>query len=103
MSIIGSCPRSFCRMLIHLWPCFGIGAEYPGNSFPTYSSMAASVQRLQLVHSATSIIMFHLFIVCLASFQNPAARPRRALTRSEEHTSELQSQSNIVCRLLLEK
>src|SRR5688572_32745725 len=25
------------------------------------------------------------------------------LTRSEEHTSELQSQSNIVCRLLLEK
>src|SRR2546430_15786880 len=29
------------------------------------------------------------------------ARPDRA--RSEEHTSELQSQSNLVCRLLLEK
>src|SRR2546430_7568097 len=28
-------------------------------------------------------------------------RPRRR--RSEEHTSELQSQSNLVCRLLLEK
>src|SRR2546427_9554732 len=29
---------------------------------------------------------------------------RQALTqRSEEHTSELQSQSNLVCRLLLEK
>src|SRR2546430_16457795 len=27
----------------------------------------------------------------------------QTLTRSEEHTSELQSQSNIVCRLLLEK
>src|SRR2546430_12298700 len=27
----------------------------------------------------------------------------RELFRSEEHTSELQSQSNIVCRLLLEK
>src|SRR2546430_8473091 len=27
----------------------------------------------------------------------------RALMRSEEHTSELQSQSNLVCRLLLEK
>src|SRR2546430_4174736 len=26
-----------------------------------------------------------------------------ALQRSEEHTSELQSQSNLVCRLLLEK
>src|SRR2546430_11752973 len=28
---------------------------------------------------------------------------KRGLERSEEHTSELQSQSNIVCRLLLEK
>src|SRR2546427_10335922 len=28
---------------------------------------------------------------------------RRSPTRSEEHTSELQSQSNLVCRLLLEK
>src|SRR2546427_6437328 len=28
---------------------------------------------------------------------------RLEATRSEEHTSELQSQSNIVCRLLLEK
>src|SRR2546427_9601360 len=27
----------------------------------------------------------------------------RHLARSEEHTSELQSQSNLVCRLLLEK
>src|SRR2546430_3621105 len=39
-----------------------------------------------------------------------AAQPCRALVvhfspepRSEEHTSELQSQSNLVCRLLLEK
>src|SRR2546430_13570755 len=29
--------------------------------------------------------------------------PRRWRRRSEEHTSELQSQSNLVCRLLLEK
>src|SRR2546430_5991333 len=28
---------------------------------------------------------------------------RRTPSRSEEHTSELQSQSNLVCRLLLEK
>src|SRR2546430_12025055 len=28
---------------------------------------------------------------------------QRQTTRSEEHTSELQSQSNLVCRLLLEK
>src|SRR2546430_6920813 len=30
-------------------------------------------------------------------------RSRTACVRSEEHTSELQSQSNLVCRLLLEK
>src|SRR2546430_10300814 len=32
-----------------------------------------------------------------------AGRSKRAAPRSEEHTSELQSQSNLVCRLLLEK
>src|SRR2546430_13234558 len=30
-------------------------------------------------------------------------RLRKECARSEEHTSELQSQSNLVCRLLLEK
>src|SRR2546430_11364618 len=30
-------------------------------------------------------------------------RERTGVARSEEHTSELQSQSNLVCRLLLEK
>src|SRR2546430_4599558 len=44
-----------------------------------------------------------------ASRENSAARSRswrlgrRYNRRSEEHTSELQSQSNLVCRLLLEK
>src|SRR2546427_2935744 len=35
----------------------------------------------------------------------PGTRPThsRSASRSEEHTSELQSQSNLVCRLLLEK
>src|SRR2546430_11333726 len=32
-----------------------------------------------------------------------AIEDRRTGRRSEEHTSELQSQSNLVCRLLLEK
>src|SRR2546430_11052477 len=32
-----------------------------------------------------------------------STRKRRSAARSEEHTSELQSQSNLVCRLLLEK
>src|SRR2546430_8658901 len=39
------------------------------------------------------------------SSHSPCAGRRQsaASTRSEEHTSELQSQSNLVCRLLLEK
>src|SRR2546430_12691449 len=49
-------------------------------------------------------------LACLLSFSyRGGVRARRATrralrrTRSEEHTSELQSQSNLVCRLLLEK
>src|SRR6266478_9060864 len=33
----------------------------------------------------------------------PVTPMSRSASRSEEHTSELQSQSNLVCRLLLEK
>src|SRR2546430_7163105 len=39
-----------------------------------------------------------------AGFMNSAfPRISQPVSRSEEHTSELQSQSNLVCRLLLEK
>src|SRR5438270_6018809 len=37
---------------------------------------------------------------CARAHKRPLSRER---PRSEEHTSELQSQSNLVCRLLLEK
>src|SRR2546427_8549960 len=39
----------------------------------------------------------------LAAREARRHRPPPAAPRSEEHTSELQSQSNLVCRLLLEK
>src|SRR5436309_12655869 len=35
--------------------------------------------------------------------QAPTGRLQRRVCRSEEHTSELQSRENLVCRLLLEK
>src|SRR2546430_16631409 len=38
-----------------------------------------------------------------AAWSTTPRRARRVPARSEEHTSELQSQSNLVCRLLLEK
>src|SRR4029079_5918529 len=65
----GTWPRSFCRMLIQWWPCRGIGAATPGHSLSTYSSMVASVHRWQLVHSATSMIMFHFFMLSLRRHQ----------------------------------
>src|SRR2546430_5453951 len=41
-------------------------------------------------------------ITCTVDFAH-ATFAKQLLDRSEEHTSELQSQSNLVCRLLLEK
>src|SRR5258708_39901275 len=38
-----------------------------------------------------------------ASVGSPSMRKQSAYTRSEEHTSELQSPDHLVCRLLLEK
>src|SRR2546430_8877641 len=42
-------------------------------------------------------------VTCQLPFEPRARGAATPADRSEEHTSELQSQSNIVCRLLLEK
>src|SRR5260221_8027865 len=39
----------------------------------------------------------------VAEFRRPAMMRLYVINRSEEHTSELQSHSDLVCRLLLEK
>src|SRR5688572_31364546 len=60
-----------------------------------------------LVLSFGSPELFMIAIVGLAFIASLSARGVRGMMRgflrSEEHTSELQSQSNLVCRLLLEK
>ena len=84
MSIIGTCPRSFCRMLIHLWPCCGIGAAIPGHSLPTYSSMAASVHRLAvraLGHVDDHVPFFHRFAI-LSRSSSRGTSNHRCGTRS---------------------
>src|SRR5688572_31925405 len=61
--------------VVGTWTHFALfGSEFPGTEI---------IPRLYIVH------------VLLV--------PGILLARSEEHTSELQSQSNLVCRLLLEK
>src|SRR5688572_31192809 len=47
------------------------------------------------VHGRVQADLRHALLRCVARPHGPG--------RSEEHTSELQSQSNLVCRLLLEK
>src|SRR2546430_10057257 len=42
-------------------------------------------------------------VACAIALGAPARAGKLIVARSEEHTSELQSQSNLVCRLLLEK
>src|SRR2546430_4543835 len=70
--------------------------------FPYTTLFRSEGNRHQLVRE-------HAFLQCF--FGAPLAFDRKRvllgaadlIARSEEHTSELQSQSNLVCRLLLEK
>src|SRR2546427_7502718 len=70
------------------------------------TSAASASRRASQKRSSPS--RFHSFRP-RKQFPNCRTRSRRIFftqtcaTRSEEHTSELQSQSNLVCRLLLEK
>src|SRR5688572_31963572 len=50
--------------------------------------------------ASTSVVERPTQIVCTSTFGGANSGKT---SRSEEHTSELQSQSNLVCRLLLEK
>src|SRR5256886_9999886 len=59
----------------------------------------------QLRIGSTARLLHHESDQHALKFSLPAdkALRLRRMLRSEEHTSELQSQSNLVCRLLLEK
>src|SRR5690349_23343328 len=48
-------------------------------------------------------VLLHRGAAVLADLQAPIVSDHRRVDRSEEHTSELQSRRDLVCRLLLEK
>src|SRR5256886_5261700 len=56
-----------------------------------------------LSQGADGVPARHVAVELGAELRRQPARPGEDALRSEEHTSELQSQSNLVCRLLLEK
>src|SRR2546430_3924935 len=57
------------------------------------------IKRHNLIDSADALFILRISPLSGAAFVVLLV----AIPRSEEHTSELQSQSNLVCRLLLEK
>ena len=54
-------------------------------------------------HVSILVGVIFAFGLMLNSSAAEAAKPSGDRPRSEEHTSELQSRTNLVCRLLLEK
>src|SRR5260221_8805119 len=55
------------------------------------------------LHDALPISARDLFLSFIPFYYVSAKTGQRVVKRSEEHTSELQSHSDLVCRLLLEK
>src|SRR2546430_12746143 len=78
----------------------------PRSTLFPYTTLFRSVGRLLrtrtfLVGLGCMAVAFYSLLFALS--WNDVSLVGPAAARSEEHTSELQSQSNLVCRLLLEK
>src|SRR2546430_3137991 len=67
----------------------------PRSTLFPYTTLFRSIVDTHSKPSAARVIVERL--------RGITTKPVRYVVRSEEHTSELQSQSNLVCRLLLEK
>src|SRR2546428_4674873 len=73
----------------------------PRSTLFPYTTLFRSLRAFALVAVCSAVVVVALLYVGIGSlrFRSPRTRARR----SEEHTSELQSRSDLVCRLLLEK
>src|SRR5260370_21780442 len=65
----------------------------PRSTLFPYTTLFRSAQEVALAEDARASLITERAVLLIADVQ----------TRSEEHTSELQSHLNLVCRLLLEK
>src|SRR5205085_12346299 len=75
-----------------------------------FRSALAALERVAAMSAFDGAVdaAWAVYVVCAANMMRAVKavstyRGRDPRDRSEEHTSELQSQSNLVCRLLLEK
>src|SRR5205085_4913493 len=90
---------SFIFFSFFFFYCYGAHRDL--HSFPTRRS--SDLTRTPLRHTMKPKAVLCLSLLKFAASGPMWTRRLRTETRSEEHTSELQSQSNLVCRLLLEK
>src|SRR5690606_41737241 len=79
------------------------------DALPIYVTMYKDLLTVEELESFQSLLRTTTFISCILNlvvgyfFYKYTRLDDEALLRSEEHTSELQSRENLVCRLLLEK
>src|SRR5690606_42073681 len=76
------------------------------DALPIFRIALFSYTRCQLVLVASSALVGNAPLTLVSVHFTPRGcrmNTRRLMRRSEEHTSELQSRENLVCRLLLEK
>src|SRR5438034_7188040 len=99
--------------LVRVFGSSGRSSDLPKKS----RRCSSSSRRCFSISSATSVRgifrnqqvprnpMFSMFVVSRSSMSRAyvSREPLYSVNRSEEHTSELQSHSDLVCRLLLEK
>src|SRR5205807_10110354 len=103
--------RALDSLLVLLFSCPCFGDHRDLHSFPTRRSSDLERDRADLRAAGADDAVLGAIDQCLraraapapAPAPAPARAPTQALVRSEEHTSELQSPCNLVCRLLLEK
>src|SRR5256885_2904159 len=72
----------------------------PRSTLFPYTTLFRSLLRVTLQHN---VIHYHDASYVSSSRRNASSAELTCFVRSEEHTSELQSPCNLVCRLLLEK
>src|SRR2546426_6336476 len=75
----------------------------PRSTLFPYTTLFRSLVQLLYLGGASSALGYGLWNYGLRFLDASEAAPYINLIRSEEHTSELQSPCNLVCRLLLEK
>src|SRR5436309_14840960 len=71
--------------------------------FPYTTLFRSHLAQRQVAQAILDSVLLHRVTVVARQARRIEREPDVAEVRSEEHTSELQSRENLVCRLLLEK